>query len=480
MPANVTPAITTATGRPVKSYRAPPNWGWWVDARSGKQPTERLRSLARRLNWIPNEFPTLPEFRANPRLRRIAVRKMLSDEAVKTGLLQKTFGVAQLTLKSAPKNKTKPADIQAADFVRYNIEEVLPRGTVGLVEEVGFHSLIEDHSLSEPIWPAPGVLETDDPWKGKRSLANVKCRHPDTYTIENDNHGTDVGVRYTDDEGRQIVDDPASFIIFRYLNIYSSASSGYTDLEAAYNHFSQKVDLVRMRAIFEDRAAGGFIVGKVANPADPNLKADFAAARSCGFLLLSKDSDVEVHDLAAGAHDVFRNSIEDKNQAILLALNSGYLHALESTHTNPRGDTRVHLSGMELLQWHLAASLSACFTRQLAPLIVGENFAGAGRPRLTLSAPNLDYVTAYLKNALMMKELVGGENMSMEEVYEQSGYGPPRHDGDGLPEASFAPSPTVPGAVGGGNGATGKPPGKAAAKVPPNGKPPGRGRGTDG
>jgi hypothetical protein len=469
MPANVTPALVkTASGRVVKSYPVPS--GWWVDARPAEQRApERLRSLARRLNWIPNEFPTLPEFRSNPRLRRIAVRKMLSDEAVKTGLLQKTFGVAQLTLKSAPKNKTRPIDVQAADFVRYNVEEVLPRGTVGLVEEVGFHALIEDHSLSEPIWPLPGVLEVDDPWRGKRSLANVKCRHPDTYQLEPDNHGTDVGVRYTTDDGKQVVDDPASFIIFRYLNLYSSAHSGYTDLEAAYNHFLQKVALVRLRAIFEDRMAGGFIVGKVTNPADPNTQADFAAARSCGYLLVTPGSEVEVLNIAAGAADTFRNSIEDKNQAILLATNGAYLHVLESTHTNPRGDSQVALSGAELLQWHFAASLSACFTHQLGPLISAENFAGAGRSRLTLSAPNLNYITAYLKNALMMKELVGGENMSMEEVYEQSGYGPPRHDKDGLPEASFAPSPTVPGAVVGGkaDGRTnGKPP-----KVPSTGAP---------
>jgi hypothetical protein len=445
MPANVTPALVkTASGRVVKSYPVPS--GWWVDARPVEQRApERLRSLARRLNWIPNEFPTLPEFRSNPRLRRIAVRKMLSDEAVKTGLLQKTFGVAQLTLKSAPKNKTRPIDVQAADFVRYNIEEVLPRGTVGLVEEVGFHALIEDHSLSEPIWPLPGVLEVDDPWRGKRALANVKCRHPDTYQLEPDNHGTDVGVRYTNDEGQQVVDDPASFVIFRYLNLYSSAHSGYTDLEAAYNHFLQKVALIRLRAIFEDRMAGGFIVGKVTNPADPNTQADFAAARSCGYLLVTPGSEVEVLNIAAGAADTFRNSIEDKDKAILLALNGAYLHVLESTHSNPRGDTRVHLSGSELLQWHFAASLSACFTRQLAPLIVGENFAGAGRPRLTLSAIDPTFIAADLQNALLLKQLVGPENMSMQEAYERAGWGPPRGPGDKLPASATPIIPGIPG-----------------------------------
>jgi hypothetical protein len=264
-----------------------------------------------------------------------------------------------------------------------------------------------------------------------------------------------------------VVDDPSTFVIFEYVKLYDAPLAGYTDLEGAYNAFLRKVDLVRLRAIFEDRAAGGFLAATVANPNDPNLKADLASARSCGFIALALGSEIEVLNVAAGAHDVFRNSIEDQNKAILTAIAGAYLHVIESQKGDPRGDSRVAASGSELRQWHLASRLSACLTRQLAPLIVRENFAGAGVPILTLSAPNPGFIAAELENMLLMKQLVGAENMSLEECYERGGFGPPRNACDALP-ADAPPVAKVPG-PGGGPALPGDA-GAAGGKAVPNGK----------
>src|SRR5215468_8276758 len=90
--------LYTEKGRRINRYPAPA--GFYADARTGPQPIERIQNLAMRYGWVPNELPDLQTFRRDPRARRLAVRKMLSDEAVKGGLLEKVFGVGQLTLQS--------------------------------------------------------------------------------------------------------------------------------------------------------------------------------------------------------------------------------------------------------------------------------------------------------------------------------------------------------------------------------------------
>jgi hypothetical protein len=425
--------IPSTNGRPKRSVRNTlmGGYGLFTDAREGPTPEERVRAIANRLGWLPNDLPDLPTFRSNATARRTATRKMMGDEAVKGGLLQKVFGVAQLRLQSKPADENNPTDVDAAEFRRFVIEDRLPYGLPGLVESVGLHACIEDHSLCEPVWPAPGVLEENGKWKGKRVLADVKARPPSSYRIDRDQHDTVTGVRYTRSDGREVVDDPASFIIFRYLSLYDSPLSGYTDVEAAYNHFLGKYASLRARAIFEDRCAGGFLLGKgAANPNDQRLKDDFAAARSMGYLILGAGMDAEVLNLAGSAADVFRNSIEDKNKHIFVALTGAYLHVIESSNPNPRGSATTSLSGAELLQWHFASRLSSAFTRQLGHMIDAENFAGAGRGTLVLSAVDNAFTKSEMEVAVLVKQLVGPDKMSLSEVYRRSGWGPPKDPSD--------------------------------------------------
>jgi hypothetical protein len=425
------PTVTTASGRRLKSYPAPA--GFFADARAGKSAEERVRQLATRLGWQPNDFATMDQFRTDPRVRRLMVRRMLSDEAVKGGLLQKVFGVGQLTLQVKPARKDNPADQQAAELCRFNIEERLPYGTPGLVENIALHALLEDHSLCEPVWPAPGILEEDEPWRGKRLLSDLKARHPDAYRLDRDTHGTITAVRYRDANNSEVIDDPNSFVIFSYIRLYASALSGYTDIEAAYNHFTSKWTAIRMRAIMEDRLSGGFLVVK-GDPNSQQLKDDCAAARGMGYIILQHGNEAEILDLAGGSAETFRNGIQDRDKAIWTCFSGAYLHAMESSTPNARGGSRVALSSDELRQWHLASAVSNVVTRQLAPMIVRENIPGAAMPRLMLSAPNLDETEKEMRIGLLVKQLVGGENLGREQVYEKSNWGPPRNANDTLPE----------------------------------------------
>lgn len=436
---------TVTNGRPARSTRNTLMGGYGLaDARPGPQPTERIRQVADRLGWIPNDLPTLAEFRCNPRARRKAIRRMLSDEAVKGGLLEKVFGVSQLTLQCKPARKDNPADVQAAELCRFNIEERLPSGLPGLIENIGLHSLIEDHSLCEPVWPAPGVVEEEEPWRGKRMLVDVKARGPDTYTLNTDPHGTIIGVSYTNEKGDRITDPPSSFVIFRYLSLYSSPASGYTDTEGAYNHFLSKVTAIRMRAILEDRLSGGFLVVK-GDPNSEQLKADCAAARGMGYIIIQPGNEADILDLAAGSAETFRNGIQDRDKAIWTNFCGAYLHVMESSTPNARGGAKIALTGSELRQYHFAAALSSsALTRQIAPMIVRENVPGAARPKLVLSSIDPAYVKSRIEIALMMKELVGPKNLGLEQFYEESGYGPPKNPKDHLPEPEVDPFAGLP------------------------------------
>src|SRR3954462_9007583 len=94
--------------------------GTYPEARPpADRPEERIRRVAALYGWEPFDLPDLATFRRDPKARRMAVRRMLSDEAVKGGILEKVFGVGQLTLQVKPANKDNPLAVQAAEFVRF-------------------------------------------------------------------------------------------------------------------------------------------------------------------------------------------------------------------------------------------------------------------------------------------------------------------------------------------------------------------------
>jgi hypothetical protein len=452
--------LLTAAGRPVKSYPAPPGWG-----QRASSSAERIRAYAHRFNWTPTDLPDLRTFRQSPQARRLATRAMLSDESVKTGLFQKVRGVAQLDLQAAPAEETESGDKVAANFCRYAITEALPGGVPQLVENIALPALLNGESLCEPVWPQPGKLVERGKWKGRRVLASIKSRPPDSYQFITDDHSNVVSVRYQSSNG-QVDADPATFLIFTDFSLYSSPF-GISDLEAAYNWYTVKCAAILMRQVFLDRVAGGWIIATSSNPQDPLLKADLAAARDCGFVILPTGSTAQVLDIAGGSDDKFRNGIEDCDKHILIAITGAYLQVVEGTNPDARGNSQVHKTGSELLQWHLATKISSVLTHQLGPILVDENFVGVGYPRLSLSMLDPGFAKAELENGLLLQ--AGGAGLDPDEWYRKGGWSPPKDPAKAL--YGIGRGPAVPGANGAApvNGSVnGTANGVTAGTAPPN------------
>jgi hypothetical protein len=367
---------------------------------------EHIRTYAQSHGWrfFPAADPTCPAL--TPSQREFAAEQMWDDETVKTGVLQKCFGVMPLNLQTQPADPDSAADRDAADFCAWACEN-LEDGVPGLIWSL-LHCL-RGHVVCEPVWNTrPGTdkpqLEEGGPWAGKHTLRCVKAKPKSSYRLEVDQYSTALGVTTDGQFLPKTRDGEPGVIILSYLPRYEDPW-GTSDFDAAIRLWSFKTTAWRLRRLYLDRLVGPYMVGKMAGAFDAdgqmsaksrNLFTLLQEARSCGVIIVDMNDAVEAMDLAGSSDDQFDRGIQAANAGILMNFTGAYLHTMEGQNQDARGNSAVSRDVTEGHQWYLRDRVQAAMTRQLFPLLVRRNFAGAGFPKAALEVVNPAYATAML------------------------------------------------------------------------------------
>jgi hypothetical protein len=370
--------------------------------------TERIRSYAVGQGW--RLFPTTGQDCAGlgltPAQRDACAEAMWDDEAVKTGVLQKCFGVMPLTLQTLPADPASAADRDAAEFCRWAVEN-LDEGVPGLIWSL-LHCL-RGHVVCEPVWRTkPGTdrpqLEDRGPWAGKHALAAVKAKPKSSYRLEVDDYSTPLGVTADGAFLPRTRDGEPGVVILSYLPRYESPW-GTSDYDAAIRLWAFKTTAWRLRRLYLDRLVGPYLIGKTAGAFDQNGQASakaaalftlLQAARSCGVIVIEPGDAVEAKDLAGSSDDQFSRGIQDANAAIIMNFTGAYLHTMEGKNPDARGNAAVSRDVTEGHQWYLRDRVQAALSKQVFPLLTRRNFAGAGFPKAVLEVINPAYAQAML------------------------------------------------------------------------------------
>lgn len=374
---------------------------------------------------------------------RMAYRTMLKEPAVAAPLLAKTFAVASLDPQVQPDDKNNPEHKKAAAWVDWTISRAAG-GWPGLLMNVMLPGQFDGFSVSEKVFEP---LESDHE------------KYPHFWALKAARSKDSQFIRYRLDEYKNVVAiqamaagqgavqlDPADFILFTHLKIFENPF-GQSALRPVVRAANLIAAAVKLRSILLENFSGPFLALKYSNTAlIEQAKVSLANARARGYIVIGKDDELNVLNLATSAPDQFQATIEDLRKEASLGLRGAYLQSLEST--SPQGNSNTHRSQTELFDWYLMVTACACLTEQLAPDLVEPNFGKrGGRPIITLGGIDPESV---MKELDKIKSVVNDLRLpaSATQVYELTGVEPPKDENDKI---APAPTPTMGGGSTGGS-----------------------------
>ena len=391
----------------------------------------RAATVSGYLNLLPWFDPYTEE---TPEIRR-AYRTMLRDPTVKSGLFDKVFSVAALDLQLEPASEN-PRDEQIADFCRDALTKFLDGGLRKIVESLAFPSLIDGHSVTEPVW---GVWDRGQ-WKSKYYVRELKSKDTNTLQLMGDEFRNVVAIRATTFNGGRLY-DPSEFVIFNHFSLFES-TAGMSDLRAAYRAFWIMDTAWKLRAIHLDKFSNPFLIGKYKSIDEkPELDDAMALVRSENFITIPDQAAVEAVALSQRGTADFESAIRDLREEILLSIVGAYLQAIVSSGgSDQRGNASIHKGTTEVVKWHLSQCIADSLNRRitgLIPALVDRNFLDADYPFAKLGGMNDADLTASL--AIDQGLYAMNVPLSRKDIYRRYGRQKPVDEADTLTQPPQAP-----------------------------------------
>lgn len=357
-------------------------------------------------------------------MRNAYRRASLAEPAIKAALIGKIGNVMSLGLNVAPAGLT-PADKLIAKFCKDTVVQS-SGGVPDVVWSILSGGLIDGHSVAEKVF----TRYTHGEHAGRVGLLKLKAKDTKYIQFEVDPFRNVTGV-YSMRGNSGTMFPPSDFVLFNHLSLFDSPW-GTSDLRASYRAAEMLPAVIKLRQIFLDKYAGPFIKGKYTDATmQASMMQELAKARAMGFITLPKDgSDIEVLDLATRGTSDFQQALDDLRKEIAIGISGAFLHMLTS-NSNDRGDSQIQQDTVDIFVWMLSVRVAQCLNEQLFPELVEYNFgAQFGVPRATLEAPNHATVKAELEVAQTLHSM--DVPLSLEELYERSGWNPPKDEKDKL------------------------------------------------
>lgn len=348
------------------------------------------------------------------------------EPSTKAALLTKCLSVASLDPQLTPANKSKALDKAAAKWVDYSISRAAG-GWGELVRYILMPGAIDGYSVNEPVWDEIDQHNEDYPgfWTVKR-FAMIDTHH---MRFSLDEYRQVIGVRPMTGLSGWVDLPPENFLIYRHLGMFENPF-GISDLRAVVRDCRLLEDAIQLRHTLMANWSGPFLRAMSGDDAvRRQLPALLERARAGGYIVLPKDSTLDVINLATSSPEVFNSAIVWYREQIIAAIQGSYLQLISSD--GERGDTRVAKSVSELFTWWLASAAAEVINTQLIPALVRPNYGNAvGLPRVSFGGIDENNVKAALERLKMVQDM--GEDLSKEQVRTLGGAESPLDESDRL------------------------------------------------
>jgi hypothetical protein len=222
-----------------------------------------------------------------------------------------------------------------------------------------------------------------------------------------------------------------NFIIFQHLSLFETPT-GMSDLRAAYGSFWMLDTVRQLRNIALERYSLPMMVGEYDHPdRRADLEQSLETARSQTWMSLPIGCQVKALDIAGRGPSDFENAIASLKEDIAIAISGAFLQMLAGDIPNGAGNSQVHKSTSELLQWELASKCGDLLTDQVAPDLIAKNFSEADIPKVTFGGTNDANLLPSVQIDSALSQTLGLD-LSLEELYKRYARQKPRTPQDTL------------------------------------------------
>ncbi len=358
-----------------------------------------------------------------PEMRRQYRELYRKEPSVRAAIKGKNEAVAVLDISVLPQDKHNDLDCQAAEFVKWTVENTL-LGWDGLITQIVTPALIDGFSVLEKTL-IPIAPERSREWAGKWGL--LHCRGLDTHwlRLQLDQYRNVLSV-VNMVRGLQYY-NVDKCILFSYSSLWNNPF-GQSDLRACIRSCGLIQDAYQLWYLALKLFGMPYLVGKVSIPAQREMMEQaLADLRAGGYCVTGVEDEVELLNLTSGtSFGAFEANINKMREDNFMAIRGAYLPFLEGQGgPDARGNTEVSKVASDGNSDLLAKAVARVLTHQLVPWLVRDNFPkGTGYPTVVLGGTNLEETSKQLDIALTLaKEF--GQDISKDQLYERAGWSPP-------------------------------------------------------
>ncbi len=324
----------------------------------------------------------------------------------------------------------EPADLRAAEFVRFALEEM--RGSILDVLANALDALAKGFSVMEINYR----ITDREPWRGMIGLASIKSKDPSTFVFDTDEFLNVRGLRRTPVvSGRPCPETaallpPDKFVIYSHNPRYESPY-GTSDLRAAYRHYWSKDVLTRFMNLYLEKygsptAKGSYKRGTPRQSQEELLKVLERIQQETA-IVIPEDVRVELLEAQRGGEAGYLQALDWHDKQIAKAILCQTLVIDEGTRVGSYALAKIHLDVLKMCLMKLKRDLEETIMReQVIRRLVDYNFRNAACPVFTLG-PLEDKDIEQLSRVISM--LVSGEVIRPDEGWIREYLGLPTAQG---------------------------------------------------
>lgn len=387
---------------------------------------------------------------------RIAYLKFHATEpAFQAAIDGKVASIAALDVAVLPADESSDSDKRTAEFIRDVIENS-PGGWSGLITKILQPAFLLGFSVTEKWYAGvadePYFVRIRPKWRGfwaPRRFASIDTNY---LKVQLNDARELIGIVNT----RRGLEGytPERVIFYTNRKLFENPY-GRSDGRSVYRACQLIDNAFKLWYIAMKNYSAPFLTGKTKSQG--KIRAAFETAlqnaRAGGYILCADEDVVEVVNLAAAtSFQAFKENIDKARQEVYLGVRGAFLPFLEGMQQDARGDTKVHKTASDAIEYLLVQGVCEVINHQVIPDLIISNFGDkCGIPTMTLGGTDWAETKAQLDVAdiLVNKFRIP---VSRKSLYKVSQMEPPRDPEDEAGPAPLPPPPQNPPAGGFGFG----------------------------
>jgi len=361
-----------------------------------------------------------------------------SEPTLQSALDGKAAAVASLDVSVLPCDEKAEADKYVAEFCRKAIENC-DGGWPGLILNLTLPAFVNGFSITEKwmggVDNEPCFDRLRPKYNGLWSYKRLASIDTNRIKLQINPYREVIGVVNTQLGLMGYSTERA--VIYTHRKVFENPY-GRSDIRSAYRACQMIQSAYKLWYIALNNYASPYLVAKTAAVGSTleMLRKALAAAKSGGYLTLSKEDEIELLNFAgATSFQAFEAKVRIAREEIYQAVRGAYLPFLQGGQKNDQGNTETHKVASDSIEYLIVQSVVETINKQLIPDLVRPNFGErVGLPSVTLGGTNWNETKQQLE-VIRIVEKDLGRPVSTAHIYKVAQVEPPRDKDDGPPPA---------------------------------------------